>query len=89
MWSGDPDLYQKMIKLYQFEMCPYCAKVRVKLDELGLKYKTLDVPHDREDPIRKDVAEKSGVVTVPVLEIDGKFIGESSEIIKYLEQNHQ
>ncbi|MBT4936077.1 glutaredoxin [Candidatus Woesearchaeota archaeon] len=75
------------IKLYQFEQCPYCAKVRAKLDELEIEYEKVNVPHDREDPIRKELLNKSGVHTVPVLEIDGKFIGESDEIIEYVENN--
>ena len=74
------------ITLYQFEDCPYCAKVRIKLDELGFKYKKVDVIRDREDPKRKEIAKKSGVLTVPVIEIDGKFIGESDVIVKQLEE---
>jgi glutaredoxin 3 len=75
------------ITLYQFEMCPFCAKVRAKLDEMGLEYKKVDVPRDREDPQRKDIAEKSGVQTVPVIEIDGKWIGDSGAIIAYLDEH--
>ena len=40
---------------------------------------------DREDPKRKELAEKSGVLTVPVIEIDGEFIGESDVIVEKLE----
>ncbi|MBI2134606.1 glutathione S-transferase N-terminal domain-containing protein [Candidatus Woesearchaeota archaeon] len=74
------------ITLYQFEDCPYCAKVRAKLDELGFKYKKVNVERGREDPKRKEIAKKSGVLTVPVIEIDGKFIGESDVIVKKLEE---
>ena len=75
-----------MIKLYQFEACPFCAKVRAKLEELGVDYEKVNVAHDREDSQRKELLEKSGVATVPVIEIDGKFIGESDVIIEYLEK---
>jgi len=75
-----------MIKLYQFETCPFCAKVRAKLKELGLEYKPVNVVPDRENPQRKELREKSGVGTVPVIEIDGRFIGESDAIIEYLEK---
>jgi glutaredoxin 3 len=74
------------ITLYQFVECPYCAKVRDKLDELDLPYEKVDMPRDREDPQRKDLAEKSGVLTVPVIEIDGHFTGESDVIIDKLEK---
>ena len=75
------------IKLYQFEECPYCAKVRAKLEEKGIDYEKINVPYDREDPQRKELLGKSGVGTVPVIEIDDVFIGESDEIIKHLEDN--
>ena len=75
-----------MIKLYQFETCPFCAKVREKLEELGIEYEKVNVAPDREDAQRKELLEKSGVGTVPVIEIDGKFIGESDAIVEYLEK---
>ena len=73
--------------LYQFEECPWCEKVRQKLKELGLQYKKINMIHDRENPERKELFEKSGVPTVPVINIDGKFIGDSAKIIEFLEKN--
>ncbi len=75
------------ITLFQFEACPFCAKVRTKLEEKGLKYEKVNVLRDREDSQRKELAEKSGVFTVPVIKIDDKYIGDSGEIIEYLEEN--
>lgn len=75
------------ITLYQFETCPYCEKVRQKLAEKRLEYEKVEVPRNRDDPIRKDLFEKSGVHTVPVIKIDNKYIGESGDIVKYLEEN--
>jgi len=76
-----------MITLYQFEQCPYCEKVRQKLAEKNLEYEKVEVPHDRDSEIRKDLLEKSGVATVPVIQIDEKYIGESGDIVEYLEKN--
>ncbi|HIH05575.1 TPA: glutaredoxin [Candidatus Woesearchaeota archaeon] len=75
-----------MITLYQFEECPYCAKVRAVLEELKLPYTKVNVSRDREDPVRKMLAGKSGVHTVPVAEIGGRFIGDSGAIISHLRQ---
>ncbi len=75
------------IILYQFETCPFCARVRSVLDAKGLEYEKVNVSHDREDVQRKEIAEKSGVGTVPVINIDGKWIGESADIIAYIEEN--
>tara|TARA_Y100000034_G_C6686215_1_gene301897 strand:- start:339 stop:575 length:237 start_codon:yes stop_codon:yes gene_type:complete len=73
------------MKLYQFEECPYCAKVRAKLEELNIDYEKVNVANDREDPQRQMLLEKTGIATVPVLEDDGEFIGDSGNIIEHLE----
>ena len=75
------------ITLYQLPTCPYCAKVRAKLEEMNLKFEIVNVAGNREDAQRKEIFEKSGVATVPVIDIDGKFIGDSGNIIKHLEEN--
>jgi glutaredoxin 3 len=75
------------ITLFQFEECPFCAKVRAKLDDLGLEYEKVNVAHERSDPERKDLLEKTGVASVPVICIDDKYIGDSAAIIDYLEEN--
>lgn len=75
------------ITLYQFEECPFCAKVRAVLQRLDLPFNAIIVPPDREDPIRKELFQKSGVPTMPVISVDGKYIGDSGAIIRYLEEN--
>lgn len=75
------------ITLYQFEECPYCEKVRRKLSEKQLKYEKVNVAHNREDPLRKELKAKSGIATVPVIKIDGKYIGDSTAIIAYLDEH--
>ena len=70
------------ILLYQFENCPYCEKVRRKLAELGLEYEKFEV--DRSN--KPDVVLQTGG-TVPVIDIDGKIISDSSRIVEYLEEN--
>ncbi len=71
------------ITLYQFEECPFCAKVRLFLTEMKLPFTTVTVAPNRDDPQRKELAQKSGVPTVPVVSIDGKYIGDSQKIIDY------
>jgi len=74
-----------MIKLYQFVECPYCEKVRQKLVELKLEFQTINVSYSRDDEVREMLFTKTGVHTVPVIEVDGKFIGDSGKIIEYLD----
>ena len=75
------------IILYQFEECPWCERVRQKLKEMKLDYKKVNMVRDRENSERKELFAKSGVLTVPVINIDGKFIGDSARIIEFLEKN--
>jgi len=77
------------LKLYELEGCPYCAKVRRKLDELDLDYESVKVPssHGKRD----EVEAVSGQTGVPVLVdeehgIDG--MPESDDIVEYLEETY-
>lgn len=72
-----------MIKLYQYDMCPYCEKVRKKLDELGIKYEKVEVDYaNKPEP----VTSTGG--TVPVIDDNGMIMNESMEIIAYLEKKY-
>ena len=51
--------------LYQAEWCPYCARVRKKMTDLLLDYKTVNVPHSHAE--RGEVKEVSGQTSIPVL----------------------
>ncbi len=75
--------------LYDLPGCPFCAKVKTKLDELDLKYEVREVP--RRQAERTEVEEISGQTNVPVLidrehDVDG--MPESSDIVAYLEATY-
>jgi len=59
--------------------------VRDKLEALGLEYNVIEVTRDSDDPVRRDLFDKSGVRTVPVIDIDGAWTGDSDAIIEKLE----
>lgn len=78
-----------MIELYVMPLCPYCRKVKRKLDELDLDYTSHRVSMLR--PLRTEVVEVSGQNRVPVLVdtehgIDG--MAESDDIIAHLEETY-
>lgn len=73
------------INLYQFERCPFCRIVREKLNEKNLEFEIIEVSKDRDSTQRKMLFEKTGVMTMPVIEIDGKFIGETKNILERLD----
>ena len=76
------------IKLYQFDACPFCQKVRKVLDEKKVEYHVVNVARDRDDPVRQQLAQRSGVQTVPVLDANGSFIGESERIIDFINKTY-
>lgn len=77
------------IELYELEGCPYCEKVKRKLDELGLEYESHYVPSVRSQ--RTKVKELSGQNQVPVIVdeehgVDG--MNESDDIVRYLQETY-
>ncbi len=72
-----------MIKLYQYEMCPYCEKVRRKLDEMGIEYEKVEV-----NPANKPKEVTSTGGTVPVIDDNGMVMNESADIINYLVEKY-
>ncbi|GAB6860594.1 glutathione S-transferase N-terminal domain-containing protein [Haloplanus litoreus] len=77
------------LELYELPGCPYCAKVKTKLDELGLEYVSHEVPRAHAE--RTEVEEVSGQTGVPVLvdpDHDVEGMPESDDIVAYLETTY-
>lgn len=80
---------QKMLELYQFEECPYCRRVRVKLTDLGLSYIIHNVPREREE--RHELEKLSGQKFVPVLidpNTNTTIADDDDKAISYLEERY-
>jgi glutaredoxin 3 len=77
------------LELYELPGCPYCAKVKSKLDELDLDYESHAVPSAHSE--RTEVEAISGQTGVPVLvdtEHDVDAMPESDDIVAYLETTY-
>jgi glutathione S-transferase len=77
------------LELYELSGCPYCAKVKTKLDELDLEYVSHEVPSSHSQ--RTEVEEVSGQTGVPVLvdtDHDVEGMPESDDIVAYLEKTY-
>ena len=72
------------IVLHQWEISPFCAKVRRLLRVKGLAFETVDYGGLRA----MRAARLSGVGKLPVLDYDGTRIQDSSDIAAFLEQRH-
>ncbi len=82
--TSNPDL-----ELYELPGCPYCAKVKRKLDELGLEYTSHEVPSSHAQ--RDEVEQVSGQTGVPVLVDNSNGIEgmpESDDIVAYLDRTY-
>jgi glutathione S-transferase len=77
------------LTLYELPGCPYCAKVKTKLADLGLEYESIEVPRSHDQ--RTEVEEVSGQTGVPVLvDPDHGVEGmpESDDIVAYLDRTY-
>jgi len=62
----------KNIKVYSTATCPYCKMAKEFLAEKNVSFEDVDVGQDKE--AAKEMVEKSGQMSVPVIDIDGKII---------------
>ncbi len=77
------------ITLYDLPGCPYCAKVKNKLEELDLEYERIEVPRSHGD--RTEVEAVSGQTGVPVITDEANDVEgmpESDDIVAYLEKTY-
>ena len=59
-----------MVKVYSFESCPWCDKVKKYLKSKNVEYEVRDIELD--PTAAKECEEISGDLTVPVTTADGK-----------------
>jgi len=77
------------LSLYHYGSCPFCVRVRVAADRLGLDIELRDIQLDRER--LRELVEATGRQTVPCLRVeaesgDAEWMHESTEIVRYLEE---
>ncbi len=71
-----------MLILYQYEISPFCDKVRRTLNYKGLDYevRTMKILDGRK------IRRMNPTGKLPVLGVHGRYIGDSTDIVRYLEQ---
>ena len=67
--------------LYQYDVCPFCNKVKAMLDFHGIPYDVVEV-----NPLMKSELAFSEYKKVPVLVVDGEQLNDSSHIMKTMEE---
>ncbi|MFB6187165.1 MAG: glutathione S-transferase N-terminal domain-containing protein [Halobacteriaceae archaeon] len=83
-----------MLELYQAEGCPYCAKVREKLTELGLSV-VIHNPRTaggelRNEKTQSELTTIGGQDQIPFLVDTDREVTlyESDDIVEYLEEHY-
>lgn len=59
-----------MVKVYSFETCPWCDKVKKYLKSKKIDFEVRDI--ELSDEARDECKKISGDLTVPVTTVDGK-----------------
>jgi len=66
-------------KIYTKPTCPFCIKAKELLTARGIEFEEFDVSHDAK--LRAEVSESvGGYNTVPMIFLDGEFVGGNSEL---------
>ena len=71
------------VKVYSTPTCPYCVQAKDFLKENKVEFEDIDVSQDPK--AAQHIAEKSGQMGVPVIDIEGEMIvGFDKEKLKKL-----
>ena len=70
--------------LYHYVHCPFCVRVRLTAGLLNVTYKSVVVAYDNFETPVKLIGKKM----LPIMEIDGKKIPESLDIMEALDTNN-
>lgn len=73
------------MELYFFTACPFCQRVLRAIDRLGIKDEFVFKDVRQNQAYRAELAGLVGNTMVPTLNIDGKPMQESADIVAYLE----
>jgi len=79
----------KNLALYHYDSCPFCAKTRYAIDDLGLSVELRNIQHNHKHHI--DLKNGGSKTQVPCLRIEQsngetQWLYESEDIINFLAQ---
>ena len=70
--------FKGRVTVYSVVGCPYCARAKSLLTELGVPY--VDINLDKRPDLRSELAERTGRRTVPQIFFNEKHIGGCDEL---------
>lgn len=75
------------LELFKRDTCPYCVKVQMLIEELGVEEQIEQLDITRDADARRRLVEVGGKQQVPCLFIDGEPLYESRDIMNWIEAN--
>lgn len=66
----------KKVKIYSFEVCPYCVQAKAMLNAMGVEFSEEVVTREQ----LADLTAKSGMLTVPQIFVGEELIGGFTEL---------
>ena len=75
------------LELFKRDTCPYCVKVQMLIEELGVEDQIEQLDITRDADARRCLVEVGGKQQVPCLFIDGEPLYESRDIMNWIEAN--
>lgn len=70
------------MKLYTKTICPKCLWVKSELQRAGLEAEVINIDQDEQ---ARQIIIDAGFFSVPIIEFEGKFIGDVKEIVSKIE----
>lgn len=79
-----------MIELYQSEGCPFCVKVRVAFEQMGVPYVSKSMPLRVSSVFKEELIKLGGKSQVPFLFDPERSVKmyESDDIIAYVQEHY-
>ena len=66
--------------IYTTQSCPHCHRAKELLKRKKIAFEEIDVADDFKK--RQEIQDRYGWMTVPIIIMDGKFIGGANELTK-------
>jgi glutathione S-transferase len=79
-----------MIELYQSEGCPFCVKVRIAFEQMGIAYLSKSMPLRVSSAFKNELIQLGGKSQVPFLVDPERNVKmyESDDIIAYVKEHY-
>lgn len=70
------------MKLYTKTVCPKCMWVKSELQQARIDFDMINIDEDEE---AKNLLISQGILSVPVIEVNGKWVSDVQEILSEIE----